>query len=44
MSSADFSKDLEEQLLERDPALSDHEEEDAVEVEDDTAADRKSVV
>ena len=39
MSSADFAQDLEEQLLERDPALSDHEEDDAVEVEDDAPAD-----
>ena len=39
MSSVDFAKKLEEQLLERDPALSDHEEDDTVEVEDDTPAE-----
>ena len=39
MSSMDFANDLEEQLLERDPALSDQEDDDAVEVEDDSAAE-----
>ena len=39
MSSADFADDLEEQLLDRDSALSDQEDDEAVETEDDAAAE-----
>ena len=39
MTSVDFANELEEQLLDRDPALSEQEDDDAVEVKDDSAAE-----
>ena len=44
MTSMDFANDLEEQLLEHDPALSEPEDHDVVEVEDDSAAEPEGKV